>query len=964
MNDAFVAPLLGFTISTEADDDGGDRGNHGEGSNRDAIVGSMNNCNSSGTVVGGTTSLETSSSSSVACTRGQLPNSRAKAFWSLRFPALADKLPTPLFVTVTNGKIAALALAATYLTFLMLWFPFWLLSFLVGEIGIYGMAVFTVFFVGRNIIRLIAFPGASQKVATEIETEFSKYSVRMIALSCECLIDVATVIAQSSPTTSGATTGDAPLRRRHSSLYDMPLYWRRAKTYRDRVLGVYAQVLGHLYHHQPSGIQANEHVPGASSSVVCPFDTTKFGNNVLHHEDDIGDLSDLTPQARSDGHDLWTRLQAVLQLLDDLEHHARPVLEAGLGPKTPNPLTVEAGSVARRLIQVATELRDFVGSLRRQGSDTGLRQPESPTPAGHLPEQNDSFGMVLGTEAEDEESAAEVARRRFEDSSQLNAVKAGLSSVLKLLDPPPHTSIFGLDVLRGCVLSRYRGSRQFWVSRPQGGKIDVLYFAARLNSPSVAASRNVKAVLYCNPNAGLTEVATGLSLAGGNICSTDSELHASLNSQENSSWTDFYTNEGFDVYVFNYAGYGRSFGTTCFVSSVKPGDKNYYPGCSARMMRIFKSAFLSFSPAPATLRADGIAVALHLINNLGVKKLIVHGESIGGIAAAGVGRYLSSQASDDALGDRVALLICDRTFCNLEAVAQRLVGRWSGYAIRALAPLWNTDVAGDFAATKVPKVVASDAADCIIDDAASLKAGIALWKELHCGVRNMTKDIAWIVEAPLHYRMADWENACVNDSKYVNGHRLWPVSSPLWPADRRVAIEEAFHFAACCTRIWKLTKKLCNKLRENGRYDNLSDSDKRPNSVACSNRVSEAWKVLASCDGLTGAPLGVATKQGFDAIVSWLCSLLAYGGQILAGRSAPGNPSFEHHVESGVQESTGGNQEPHLPSKSLPEVVYQITLLLEAGDESLAPRKLPSTFKFFNPISDYVALTLLALSVA
>ena len=46
------------------------------------------------------------------------------------------------------------------------------------------------------------------------------------------------------------------------------------------------------------------------------------------------------------------------------------------------------------------------------------------------------------------------------------------------------------------------------------------------------------------------------------------------------------------------------------------------------------------------------------------------GESIGGVAASAAGRYLSSIPS---ARSKVSLLICDRTFCNLEAVAQRLV---------------------------------------------------------------------------------------------------------------------------------------------------------------------------------------------------------------------------------------------------------------------------------------------------
>ncbi len=82
-------------------------------------------------------------------------------------------------------------------------------------------------------------------------------------------------------------------------------------------------------------------------------------------------------------------------------------------------------------------------------------------------------------------------------------------------------------------------------------------------------------------------------------------------------------------------------------------------------------AFICVQPTPATLRADGVAVATHLITEGGVDSLIIHGESIGGVAATGTARYLSQSSSTK---DKISLLICDRTFSNLEAVSQRLVG--------------------------------------------------------------------------------------------------------------------------------------------------------------------------------------------------------------------------------------------------------------------------------------------------
>jgi len=132
-----------------------------------------------------------------------------------------------------------------------------------------------------------------------------------------------------------------------------------------------------------------------------------------------------------------------------------------------------------------------------------------------------------------------------------------------MIDPPPHKSIFGLDVIRGCFLARYTGARQFWVDRSGGGsgasggawrwwwcggggRLDVIAIPSSSRSgegggggedsaesflplsprkgrgEEIGNGKNVgrkrrKAVLYCNPNAGLVEVATGMGLTGGNV---------------------------------------------------------------------------------------------------------------------------------------------------------------------------------------------------------------------------------------------------------------------------------------------------------------------------------------------------------------------------------------------------------------------------------------------------------------
>lgn len=162
----------------------------------------------------------------------------------------------------------------------------------------------------------------------------------------------------------------------------------------------------------------------------------------------IFSLNIVQPQARIDGQALFDRLSNTLRILQDLESKARPIL---YGSAPISSLDDESRSLVQLLVHSLIDLRDFASSLK---------------PCLESDERG-----------EDDEDPADSIRRRIDEQtggSPMEAMKAVASSILPMLDPPPHTSIFGLDVQRGCLLSRYRGAKQFWVRRPDGGMIDCL----------------------------------------------------------------------------------------------------------------------------------------------------------------------------------------------------------------------------------------------------------------------------------------------------------------------------------------------------------------------------------------------------------------------------------------------------------------------------------------------------------
>jgi hypothetical protein len=358
----------------------------------------------------------------------------------------------------------------------------------------------------------------------------------MIQSSANCIIDLCSAILATNPSGTQATGTLA--------YYDVPGLWARAKSYRDRVLGMYLDVLAYLYQ-EPTAAMANSA-------------ETKFGNNPI--TGDIGNLTGLTTQARSDGKALLALLRKVLTGLDRLEEEASSILNSATRPTSPRSLSEEGRQVTRALLASATELRDIVSSFKPQSSSGELQ--------------------LDGDMDDDEDVSMEAVRNRLESESEsaMDTIKSAGASILPLLDPPPHSSIFGLDVLRGSVLSRYRGSKQMWIPRPSGGRLDAMF----IPSASAPADGKRKALLYCNPNAGLIEVATGMSLAGGNIVPPGSKSHP--------SWVDFYTQHGYDVYLFNYAGFGRSDGShLCSI-----GDPTTTPGIIGAIRRIFHFIFFTF----------------------------------------------------------------------------------------------------------------------------------------------------------------------------------------------------------------------------------------------------------------------------------------------------------------------------------------------------------------------------------
>jgi hypothetical protein len=105
------------------------------------------------------------------------------------------------------------------------------------------------------------------------------------------------------------------------------------------------------------------------------------------------------------------------------------------------------------------------------------------------------------------------------------------------------------------------------------------------------------------------------------------------------------------------------------------------------------------------------------------------------------------------------------------------------------------------------------------------------------------------------------------------------TTSPVWPADKHITLEEGFHFAACAKRIGKLASIEKKRFVASAGVSDEEGGILEGSDVSCQAPIFLVWKFLGCVEGLCGSALGMTVRGGFDCTVAWLCSTLTFGGQ-------------------------------------------------------------------------------------
>ncbi|TDH71304.1 hypothetical protein CCR75_004646 [Bremia lactucae] len=359
-------------------------------------------------------------------------------------------------------------------------------------------------------------------------------------------------------------------------------------------------------------------------------------------------------------------------------------------------------------------------------------------------------------------------------------------------------------------------------------------------------------------------------------------------------WIKFYTSElNCHVLVYNYRGYGRCKG----------------------------------SPCPQMNNLDGLAIVKYLKSERKMHRLAVHGESIGGLVATYLARHSSL----------VDVLIADRTFATLPALAQRMIAKWPGSIVDSIMR-WDTDNVQNYQQATCAKLLCSDPCDDIILDGASLKTGVALNHELHdtryalpsqratndsfpssavpinameklrirCDPRRMRR-VSEAASLP-HLGHALTETMTCRFSNAVLSIGRRALTSRRNKEDDAIqSVDEIIKNDPTTTIARPVVVTIQDGDDETGSGDEneqhamlVAESSFRNESTAFSDELlAVIWMLLARLDGYCGQVLLQAAENGgHDKIRAWIVSLLTWGGHVAPERR--GLRSLEPFDRNGI----------------------------------------------------------------
>ena len=356
-------------------------------------------------------------------------------------------------------------------------------------------------------------------------------------------------------------------------------------------------------------------------------------------------------------------LSALDDYLNDYNNYIKSDIDKVLSPRS----SVSTTSKARLISCIESKRSSMTRQLQTLSElSSSLHYIEMPTK-----EIKDVENIGIGGDEVDVDVAGADGKKKHWLVSIVKSIKDFFDSWRAAR--APLDTVINMAYLRHELFERYNAV-EGWVGND---RVDSIYFPHREETKKENVEEEVveeekksgkkllssppsKIVIMCFPNAGILEF-----------------VHYQ------SDWLPFYLNHGYAVVMFNYRGYG----------------------------------FNQFdSPSPSAIKEDSNIILEKLVSMHPDAKIMVHGESMGGMVAC-------SLASRYPL--HISLAYVDRTFCNLPRVGSTLLKMDFVNSFGPYILPWKTDNVKAWLAIECPKVCANDPHDTMIDERSSLKEGVA-----------------------------------------------------------------------------------------------------------------------------------------------------------------------------------------------------------------------------------------------
>ena len=554
------------------------------------------------------------------------------------FQTLADRVWAPFQLICFNPGIAFVVLLVLYIIFNIIFLPLWGLSFLISTYGSIILFLIAFHYLIIYITRLIAFPGASISTQKQISQEFLK---RLLLF----LENVATHSGQYSSTVMLIANGKLPIQELYMNMNELQkilltieylpnvllylkdtmdflkaeklLEFNEIKLIQDlhNAIEVYYQSFHYLYHF------LNEEYYHISSH----HHATNLGNQNFHHQQKNNRL-------------LLSHASKCLKSSEGMRLATLPLKVVG-GGGTGNEEDDENNQQNAGIAGVLKLILSFRENIK------GFEHITLPYMRSILSHKYGAKSYLIKGSNDNLIDGificSETALRLRRPAKQVAPTTPSvLNRGSSLNNASSFTTKEKLNSSSGDSVRKESSSHTPKGGLSQSGSLSIK-LPEELEAAEAAKPKGL--VIFCNPNAALYET-------------------VSQQEYEN-SWLGFYVSLGYDVFFYNYRGYGRSEG----------------------------------SPTPKNLREDGLKVMEFLYNEFAASHqvFLVHGQSIGGMIACHIASKFPKQVSG---------LICDRTFGSLDATASRLMGNWAGNFMKYGA-LWSTNVVMDFLNVPCPKLV-------------------------------------------------------------------------------------------------------------------------------------------------------------------------------------------------------------------------------------------------------------------